>query len=1592
MTSIVKFNGVTTAATNTSKITSVVSNDPSVLVLEEDWNQTNSIQNTSVLSILSEDTSNLAKWPNWKRRWYEKALAFRSLEDDTQTVTVIRPPVSLHRLNSNATQKEKPILAVITSTRSTPVLHPTVDKALLVKYLIKSIDKTVTESERNQWNIRLYVAVDADDKWWLEHLREINPPRFLEIIFGVFEKKGHHIPFAEMANVAYQERAEYYCRVNDDTEFHTQQWITLAVNELANMDPPNLGVVGPYCKEGKNTILTHDFVHRTHLDALQVYYPLVFENWFLDDWITLVYSSSHLGINRTKVIKNWKVKHWVFPNRYVPKLLSAEWLPVEYERGRRRILDYVRNQYPNHKVIPSIADKDPFKPPPTLDRKLVEFVKKYLPENGNLLIWGHEKTSSDFWHSLTMGRVTFIEQHNVIWTVNRDFPQHDAEKAVYAKINGGNNTCDYEIPRFSNSVRQTPWHVILVKSSVHEQLLRNLFMSRQLAHTFTNILHVQAINTSLKNPTVQQVLGIPKYVGDLSDARYRLVRYPVHDILKPCDPPPLARDVKFFATNTPMHHPNFINTILNVLPEDGNLLIWGLDTSSDFWHYTTYGKVVFLEDKEAKLSNKADKRTYIGYHRALFPQLQIYPVGFTTKNDAKLLDLLDKRPDRWSSVLANKNNSLPDLVSSTRWDVILIDGPGFRETDPGRLQSIFWSRNVAQSSMWKDATRPLHIFVHDFQDRNTQIMAPQILDKEPENIVRFKKGKVELQLAKFHFNKTDFAVQGSISEPAEKAKDEEELNSNFTIIVLTMNRVDSLKRLLTSIENAEYEDDKVRLVIKIDVAKDRESVDVAVQQLAKTFLFTHGPKRVEIAESPLGLRGAWLHAWTPPDFLRRAIILEDDLELSPVWYKYVKHAWAFYGTHMTIGGISLNRQSLIPDKKALVREKEIVNEHKPFLYKLVGSQGFSPNPWAWAKFLNFVQGIENLETFDADVPGLVTSDWYKKLDKRHMWTQLFIYFCEKHGLYTLYVNLPEAKTLSAHWREKGEHFDKSMGRDFDLATDVSLDFPEKLTMYGWDGEVCGTFENKKQIESSTAGRNGQSAVINLIKEGSEYGGWTYDPSYLNSTSVVYSVGIGEDTSWDEAIIEKHNLHVWGFDPTPKALRYVESRSELHTPNFHMIPEGLSTSKRVATFTMPANPDHVSMREGTHGNMGEEVDVNVNTLENWMKENDHTHLDLLKIDIEGSEYDVLEDWVSRNFFPMDQLLVEWHFRFFEDGKQRHNRLLEGLKSRGWQIAYTSPSGQEMTLLRKSESSVISSTKLHDSKNDATWKSDSAEDLLKISQKMASGHGVVMIQMLNDGFVDMTKSWVCNVRIYPGLLENVLFIATDESSYNELKSFNNSLHVIKILYDAPKKLSYGDHDYFSFMLFRTELLIKLLEREVPIFLIESDAVWLDDPTSLVLSTPGDIVTMSDTLPPRTVLQGGFQLLRPTAPTVSVWKKLLHQFEDVLQQADKDKYLGDGGSEQLMLDKLIRREPELKVSWLPREYFVPGIYYRDPKFAASITNPKVILNNYIVGIDKKIERAKQWNHWFLNDDGSCATNNNQSNPRNPVAGQELVGTERL
>ncbi|MNY24753.1 hypothetical protein D3C86_1584910 [compost metagenome] len=69
-----------------------------------------------------------------------------------------------------------------------------------------------------------------------------------------------------------------------------------------------------------------------------------------------------------------------------------------------------------------------------------------------------------------------------------------------------------------------------------------------------------------------------------------------------------------------------------------------------------------------------------------------------------------------------------------------------------------------------------------------------------------------------------------------------------------------------------------------------------------------------------------------------------------------------------------------------------------------------------------------------------------------------------------------------------------------------------------------------------------------------------------------------------------------------------------------------------------------------------------------------------MDIEGSEYDVLENIVKSNRF-IGQILIEFHDRFFENGKERTLRVLKILKEKGFIIFGISETFDEVSFINK-----------------------------------------------------------------------------------------------------------------------------------------------------------------------------------------------------------------------------------------------------------------------------------------------------------------------
>jgi FkbM family methyltransferase len=155
--------------------------------------------------------------------------------------------------------------------------------------------------------------------------------------------------------------------------------------------------------------------------------------------------------------------------------------------------------------------------------------------------------------------------------------------------------------------------------------------------------------------------------------------------------------------------------------------------------------------------------------------------------------------------------------------------------------------------------------------------------------------------------------------------------------------------------------------------------------------------------------------------------------------------------------------------------------------------------------------------------------------------------------------------------------------------------------------------------------------------GTDYGGWALDLSIINSQSVIYSFGVGTDISFDQQLIEKIDCTVHAFDPTPRSLKWI---SEQNLPNkFKFFDVGLSNFDGVSHFNEPPHKDWVSYSE-TNNITSSTVECKVEKLSTIMSRLGHTRLDVLKMDIEGSEFSVLHNMFEEKIFPT-QILVEFH---------------------------------------------------------------------------------------------------------------------------------------------------------------------------------------------------------------------------------------------------------------------------------------------------------------------------------------------------------------
>jgi FkbM family methyltransferase len=200
--------------------------------------------------------------------------------------------------------------------------------------------------------------------------------------------------------------------------------------------------------------------------------------------------------------------------------------------------------------------------------------------------------------------------------------------------------------------------------------------------------------------------------------------------------------------------------------------------------------------------------------------------------------------------------------------------------------------------------------------------------------------------------------------------------------------------------------------------------------------------------------------------------------------------------------------------------------------------------------------------------------------------------------------------------------------------------------------------------------------------GTEYGGWSVIPELVPQNACVFSIGIGQDISFDLAMIARFGADVYGFDPTPVSMRWIQQQKL--PSKFHFVPVGLADFDGVADFGLN-RPDWESYSVLLPMNKSvDRAQCRVATIRTLAQEVNVKHIDILKIDIEGSEYKAVPD-VLRSGFIFSQLLIELHYAADVPSQLAEARaLLHLVEASGYRLFRRSAVGREFCFVHQSAS--------------------------------------------------------------------------------------------------------------------------------------------------------------------------------------------------------------------------------------------------------------------------------------------------------------------
>ena len=173
---------------------------------------------------------------------------------------------------------------------------------------------------------------------------------------------------------------------------------------------------------------------------------------------------------------------------------------------------------------------------------------------------------------------------------------------------------------------------------------------------------------------------------------------------------------------------------------------------------------------------------------------------------------------------------------------------------------------------------------------------------------------------------------------------------------------------------------------------------------------------------------------------------------------------------------------------------------------------------------------------------------------------------------------------------------------------------------------------------------------------------------LPKNLLFIDVGCGYLAELSQYLIKKYKLTAYAVDPTEKHAPDIRELVNKYSPHLIHLPYAITSTNEEIDFFETLDHESGSLHED-HCNIVRDrirkYKVQGRSLSTLLKELGLTKVDLLKLDLEGAEYELIANLTAEDIRTVDQVFIEFHHHAFKRIHRRDTRkAVSTIKSLGF----------------------------------------------------------------------------------------------------------------------------------------------------------------------------------------------------------------------------------------------------------------------------------------------------------------------------------------